>query len=271
MPDATTLPTAHELIRRIEAQDRPAGAWTYDADPSWSNAGTIVFPERILLRIERDDENPGYLWQVERWDQAQETYEPVTSQSGTAAHPIAMAEIAVAFIDEHDLGEQGPSSVYPLAYELGNRIAAGYPRAHWLHYTNDVFADVFEYPGQRRLAFWDEADFMGSIDGYTWVLEEFSSAENAWRTVSASSDMVSIGQLRRTIADFHDKGEAAYRALAAPPEAPVAGRSIHAPTAHGAADDELARRLAERAAALTADEPTPPTAAPAPSRPGTGR
>jgi len=271
MPDATTLPTAHELIRRIEAQDRPAGAWTYDADPAWSNAGTIVFPERILLRIERDDQNPGYAWQVERWDPAQEIYEPMPSRSGTAEHPIAMAEIAVAFIDEHDRGEQGPSSVYPLAYELGDRIGAGYPRAHWLHYTNDVFADVFEYPGQRRLAFWDEADFMGSIDGYTWVLEEFSPAENSWVTVSASSDMVSIGQLRRTIADFHDTGEAPYRAPAAPPDALVAGRSLPARAEQNVARDELTRRLAERAAALSGDEPAPAAAAPAPSRPGPGR
>jgi hypothetical protein len=271
MPDAMTLPSAHELVRRIEAEARPGGAWTYDADPSWSQDAAIVFPERILLRVSRNDETLGYAWQMERWNPSDETYQPVTGQTGQAANPGEMAAVAVAFIDEHNIGEPVPVTVYPLAEELGERIQAGYPRAHWQHYVNDVYAFVFEYPNERRLAFWDEADFMGSIDGYTWVQEEFSPAENRWMTVAASSDMVSLGQLRRTVAEFNDTGEAAYRSPAETPDARVAARSLPARAGRPDAGDELVRRLSERAAALTDDERGLAAPARTSSRPGPGR
>ncbi len=265
MPDALTLPTAHELIRRIEAEARPGGAWTYDADPAWSPEGTIVFPERLLLRITRDDEHPGYTWRIEQWNPADETYQPVPGQSGAAESPTAMAEVAVAFIDEHNAGEPLPVTVYPLADELGERIQAGYPRAHWTHYVNDVYAAVFEYPAKRRLAFWDEADFMGSIDGYTWAIEEYRPAEERWVPVAASSDMVSIGQLRRTIADFHNLGETPYRTPDGPADAPAAARDLAIRAGRAEVREQLAQQLAAREAALGVDQAAP-TASPAPGR-----
>lgn len=270
MAEVTLLPGAHELVRRIEAEHRPGGGWIYDADPSWSADATIVFPERILLRIARTtDEDPRYSWQIERWDPADETYQPIPGQAGSVAAPLEMIEQAVAFIDAHNAGEPLPVTVYPLAYELGDRIAAGYPRAHWQHYTNDVYADVFEYPGLRRLAFWDEANFMGSIDGYTWVQEEYRPGEDRWVAVAASSDVVSLGQLRRTIADFHNTGEAPYHPPVAPSESPDVTRGAARGT-EALARAEVARRLAERAAALGGDDPAP-GAAPAPGREGPRR
>lgn len=270
MPDALTLPTAHELIRRIEAEARPGGAWTYDADPAWSADGTIVFPERLLLRITRDDDQPGYTWRTEQWDRVDETYRPVPGQEGAAESPSAMADVAVAFIDEHNAGEPLPVTVYPLADELGARIKAGYPRAHWDYYVNDVYAAVFEYPQLRRLAFWDEADFMGSIDGYTWAQEEYQPGLDRWVPVAASSDMVSLGQLRRTIADFHNLGETPYRHTSDTADARVAARDLAVEAGWDGAREQLERRLAERAAALDAGEP-PHGADPAQGRPAPGR
>lgn len=249
MPELSTLPSPHELIRRIEAEARPGGAWTYDADPTWANCAAIVFPERILLRITADA--AGYAWQVEQWDLGDDTYQAIPGQRGTAATPTEMAEVAVRFIDEHNVGEPVPVTVYPLAEELGERILAGYPRAHWRSYVNDVYAFVLEYPNEQRLAFWDEADFMGSIAGYTWTREQYDPAEDRWVSVAASSDMVSIGQLRGTIAQFHDTAETRYRAVGAP----AVTRNLFV-RADRPASEELARRLAERAAALGHDGPT---------------
>lgn len=249
MPELSTLPTPHELIRRIEAEARPGGVWTYDADPTWSDGSAIVFPERILLRITADA--AGYAWQVEQWDPGDDTYQPAPGQRGTAATPTEMAEVAVRFIDEHNLGEPAPVTVYPLAEELGERILAGYPHAHWRSYVNDVYAFVLEYPNEQRLAFWDEADFMGSIAGYTWTRENYDPTEDRWTPVEASSDMVSIGQLRRIVAQFHDTAETRYRVV----QAPAVTRDLDA-RAERTAGEELVRRLAERAAALGHDEPT---------------
>lgn len=271
MPDAITLPSAHELIRRIEAEARPGGAWTYDADPTWSADAAIIFPERLLLRISRTEDAPGYAWQSERWDPTDETYQPIPGASGRVGSPGEMAEVAVAFIDEHNVGEPVPVTVYPLADELGERIQAGYPRAHWQHYLNEVYAFVFAYPNERRLAFWDEANFMGSIDGYTWVEEAFSPAENQWVPVSASSDMVSIGQLRRVIAAFHDTGEAPHRVVSQRPEAPTADRGLGARSEQQGVGEQLTRHLAERAAALTDDDHEPATLTTAPGRTSPGR
>lgn len=264
MSELSTLPSPHELIRRIEAEARPGGAWTYDADPTWSKDAAIVFPERLLLRITTEDQ--GYGWQVERWDPSDDTYRPAPGQHGTAATPVEMADLAVGFIDEHNAGEPVPVTVYPLAEELGERIQAGYPRAHWRSYVNDVYAFVLEYPNEQRLAFWDEADFMGSIAGYTWTHEDYDPAEDRWVPVASSSDMVSIGQLRRTVAEFHDAGETNHRAG----ERAALARSLPA-CAERTAGDEVARRLAERAAALGDDAHTSVGSAPTPTRTAPGR
>lgn len=264
MPKLSTLPSPRELIRRIEAEARPGGAWTYDADPTWSDGSAIVFPERILLRITADA--TGYAWQVEQWEPGDDAYQAIPGQRGIAATPVEMAEVAVRFIDEHNVGEPVPVTVYPLAEELGERILAGYPRAHWRSYVNDVYAFVLEYPNGQRLAFWDEADFMGSIAGYTWTREDYDPSEDRWVSVAASSDMVSIGQLRRTVAQFHDTAETRYRAV----KSPAVTRNLDA-RPERTTGEELARRLAERAAALGHDEPTDagvtrPVARIAPSR-----
>lgn len=206
MPENRGQLSAHQLVHLIEEHHRPGGAWTYDADPSWSREGTIVFAERILLRVAQAQDAhglpAGYDWSIEAWDPGDETYRSTTG--GHAPDKEAMIEVATRFIDEHNIGEPLPLTVYPLAAELVERVRTGYPRAQWRSYTNDVFGSVLEYPEHRRLTFWDEANFMGSIDGYTWQVETFSPHEQRWEvTASNHGQVISLTELREVIADFH--------------------------------------------------------------------
>lgn len=94
-------------------------------------------------------------------------------------------------------------TAYPLAAELAERITAGYPDAHWRYYVSSTYGNVLEYPEKRRLTFWDEANFMGSIDGYTWVMEVWSDRQRNWVEVEPFSAVASITELRAVISTFH--------------------------------------------------------------------
>jgi uncharacterized small protein (DUF1192 family) len=169
-----------------------------------------------------------------------------------------MIGVAATFIDEENIGEPLPLTTYPLAQELAERITAGYPDAHWRSYLNDVYGNVLEYPGRLRLTFWDEANFMGSIDGYTWQLEVWSTRQQAWVEVEPFSEVLSITELRAVIGAFHDENErdladdhATTRSV--PAVGALARDAVHA--SHRAT--RLTEQLAARATQLDPD----PTAA----------
>ena len=268
MADTETQPTSHQLVQILEEEHRPGGAWIYHADPDWSPSAAIVFPERILLRITPAAGDAGYVWGVEEWDGRDQTYRPVRDGTGSAATPAEMIGIASSFIDEENIGEPLPVTVYPLAEELAERITAGYPDAHWRSYVNSAYGNVLEYPERRRLTFWDEANFMGSIDGYTWVLEVWSARQQSWVEVEPFSEVLSITELRAAISTFHAEAE---RNLAYERAATTNGP---APSVGGLARDavnasHLATRLTEQLAARA--EHLDPSGATDGSRPGTER
>lgn len=147
------------------------GAWIYHADPDWSPSAAIVFPERILLRITPAAGDAGYVWGVEEWDGRDQNLPARPRRHRIGGDAAEMIGIASSFIDEENIGEPLPVTAYPLAEELAERITAGYPDAHWRSYVNSAYGNVLEYPERRRLTFRDEANFMGSIDGYTWMME----------------------------------------------------------------------------------------------------
>ena len=265
---AELQPTSHQRVQIPEEEHRPAGAWIYHADPDWSPSAAIVFPERILLRITPAAGDAGYVWGVEEWDGRDQTYRPVRDGTGSAATPAEMIGIASSFIDEENIGEPLPVTVYPLAEELAERITAGYPDAHWRSYVNSAYGNVLEYPERRRLTFWDEANFMGSIDGYTWVLEVWSARQQSWVEVEPFSEVLSITELRAAISTFHAEAE---RNLAYERAATTNGP---APSVGGLARDavnasHLATRLTEQLAARA--EHLDPSGATDGSRPGTQR
>lgn len=150
-------------------------------------------------------------------------------------------------------------TTYPLAEELAERITAGYLDAHWRSYVNSAYGNVLEYPERRRLTFWDEANFMGSIDGYTWVMEVWSARQKDWVEVEPFSEILSITELRAVISTFHAETE---RDLAYERAATTNGP---APSVSGLARDavnasHLATRLAEQLAARAEDlDPSPAT------------
>ncbi|MHC9043328.1 hypothetical protein ACYX8G_02020 [Microbacterium saperdae] len=207
MADTEPQPTSHQLVQILEEEHRPGGAWIYHADPHWSPSAAVVFPERILLRITPAAGNAGYVWGVEEWDGRDQTYRPVRDGTGSAGTPAEMIGIASSFIDEENIGEPAPVTAYPLAEELGERIHAGYPDARWRYFVNSAYGSVLEYPGRRRLTFWDEANVMGSIDGYTWVMEVWSARQQSWVEVEPLSEVLSITELRAVISTFHAETE----------------------------------------------------------------
>lgn len=202
-----------EVVRQLEEHHRPGGSWTYDPDSARRDTA-VVFPERLLLRIDAAPQG-GYTWAEETFDPIEEVYKPTPGRTGTAGSVHEMLVAASTFIDDHNQGDAVPVSAYPLAYELEDRIAAGYPGAHWKHYQNSVYASVFEYPGLRRIQFWDEADFMGSISGYTWIEEAWSPESQSWQQQAESDDVVTITQMQQTIVSLHRTGEHVHAVTAA--------------------------------------------------------
>ena len=264
MADTETQPTSHQLVQILEEEHRPGGAWIYHADPDWSPSAAIVFPERILLRITPAAGDAGYVWGVEEWDGRDQNYRPVRDGTGSAATPAEMIGIASSFIDEENIGEPLPVTAYPLAEELAERITAGYPDAHWRSYVNSAYGNVLEYPERRRLTFRDEANFMGSIDGYTWMMEVWSNRQQSWVEVKPFSEVLSIAELRTVISTFHDEterdlayehGACTHRSGAVAPVGEL-GRDARA--------SHRATRLTEQLAARVEELDPDPTAASSP-------
>ena len=169
-----------------------------------------------------------------------------------------MIGVAATFIDEENIGEPLPPTTYPLAEELAERITTGFPDAHWRSYLNDVYGNVLEYPGRLRLTFWDEANFMGSIDGYTWQLEVWSTRQQAWVEVEPFSEVLSITELRAVIGAFHDENE---RDLADEHAATRSGPAVGALARDAVNASHRATRLTEKLAARAAQLDPDPTAA----------
>ncbi len=109
---------------------------------------------------------------------------------------------------------------------------------------------------------------MGSIDGYTWIRETWSPQQQQWEQTAAGSDVVSLRQLRRTVADFNADGESRLQHAPTPtPQRPTSGRGTGI---DGQAREALTRRLAERQAQLDSGVDEPASAMPTPARAGVG-
>lgn len=92
----------------------------------------------------------------------------------------------------------------------------------WSVYENDTFAQVFEFKEHRRMQVWGEANFMGSIDGYSWQEQLWSGSE--WVDVTEISTEngippLSVRELRAQLAAFRIEAEATRPETLTPREA----------------------------------------------------
>jgi hypothetical protein len=161
----------------------------------------------------------------------------------------------------HDAGTSEPDEDNPLAYELAEHLAAGSTDNPWVYYVDDVFGNVFEYPKLQRLTFWDKANFMGSIDGYTWELERWHPQDQRWEKIAAGPGIYSRPELEQLLRAFTTAGATGPHW--------VSQTDAHAAAHATRPENRLTRLLQARAQALEAA----PTPGPddTPGRPGLGR
>lgn len=91
----------------------------------------------------------------------------------------------------------------------------------WNLYENEQFAMVFEFPEHRRLQTWDEADFMGSLDGYSYVEQLWSGEEwvDIGKLSTETHPPLTPEQFRSRVAGFRAEAEATNPANLTPAEA----------------------------------------------------
>lgn len=78
-------------------------------------------------------------------------------------------------------------------------------------YQNEVFAQVFEIPEHRRMQVWDEANFMGGVDGYSWQEQLWSGTQWVDVTdVSTQADLPLLDEdeLRVHLSAFLEEADA---------------------------------------------------------------
>lgn len=99
----------------------------------------------------------------------------------------------------------------PTAAELVDQLRTEETEpAGWSVYENEVFAQVFEFTEHRRLQVWDEADFIGSIEGYSWQEQLWSGSEWVDVTEISTEDgtpPLSVLELRERLATFRREAE----------------------------------------------------------------
>lgn len=99
----------------------------------------------------------------------------------------------------------------PTIADLAGRLRDEYPEtSDWSVYENEVFAQVFEFKEHRRLQVWDEADFMGTIDGYSWQEQLWSGSEWVDVTEISTEDgnsPLSPLELRERLTTFRREAE----------------------------------------------------------------
>lgn len=105
-----------------------------------------------------------------------------------------------------------PLDDVPTIAELAEQLRDEYrDLADWSVHENDAFAQVFEFKDHRRMQVWDEANFMGSIDGYSWQEQLWSGSE--WVDVTEISTEngvppLSVQELRAHLDAFRIEAEA---------------------------------------------------------------
>lgn len=111
----------------------------------------------------------------------------------------------------------------PTIAELAEQLRDEYrDLTDWRVYENDVHAQVFEFEKHRRMQVWDEADFMGTIDGYSWQEQLWTGSE--WVDVTEISTEneippLSVQELRAHLDAFRIEAEATRPDTLTPREA----------------------------------------------------
>lgn len=105
-----------------------------------------------------------------------------------------------------------PPGETPSIADLAEQLREEYgENAPWRIYENDIYAHVFEFAEHRRLQIWDEADFMGSIDGYSWQEQVWSGAEWVDVTVISTENGIpplSVHEIRTRLEEFRTEADA---------------------------------------------------------------
>ena len=103
------------------------------------------------------------------------------------------------------------NNTIPEIYELANQIRSeSTDLIAWSIYESDDYAQVFEFPRHRRIRVWEEADFMGSLEGYSWQEQVWRS--NIWGNVTpisteAGIPPLSVEELRTRLNAFAEEAE----------------------------------------------------------------
>lgn len=142
-------------------------------DPLQADPVTILqLHELTILKLHEVFDNDG--WDPEYGqDQTPEHLRGIVATVYEAAgrHEAEMWDMALA-------RELRDADETPTIFDLAHRIQEDSRGVtSWNIREIGLGAQVFEFPDHRRLQVWDEADFMGSIDGYSWQEQIWSGSE----------------------------------------------------------------------------------------------
>lgn len=164
---------------------------------------------------------------IDRVDDREVGYTSVTTRLG--AEPVVLSHGSIEDFRRamwEAVGERDPllpPDDVPTIAELAEQLRNEYKDlTDWSVYENEAYAQVFEFKEHRRMQVWDEADFMGSIDGYSWQEQLWSGSE--WVDVTEISTEngvppLSVRELRAHLDAFRIEAEATRPESLTPREA----------------------------------------------------
>lgn len=188
------------MLNDLEQNHRPGGGWRR-LDPVSGVLATVDMAVDTW-RVSASATEPGrFDWEIES------PRDDITEWAGTVSYDEIVALLSDAI--DQDAKYQGldnPQQM-PLAAELVPRVAGSFRGADWIKYEAATFAEVLEYPDDSRIKVWDSADFMGSIEGYTWDVETYDAKNDSWVLTEQHETPGTLLELRERITRFRDEGQ----------------------------------------------------------------
>lgn len=200
--------TAPEVLRTrvtsmfddLEQNHRPGGGWRR-VDPNAGVEGVVDLGVDTWTVSASSTEPEMFIWEIES------PRDDITQGYGTASYDEVVTLLSDAIDrDAKSRGLDNPQQM-PVAAELVPRIAASFRRADWSLEEDATFAQTIEFNDDSRIKVWDSADFMGSIEGYTWDVETYDAKQGSWVLTEQHETPGTLLELRKRIAQFHGEGQ----------------------------------------------------------------